>query len=118
MKTIEVAAVIGLLLPALAMAQASTPRVDQRQVNQATRIDQGIASGSLTAQEATRLDKGQAHVQNLETQAKSDGVVTQQERQRLHHAQEVQSRHIYHQKHDRQHDYNHNGRNDHRPRRG
>jgi hypothetical protein len=30
----------------------------------------------------------------------------------------VQSDRIYRQKHDLQHDYNHNGRNDHRPRQG
>ena len=118
MKSIKVVAVLGLCLPVLAMAQAATPRVDQRQVNQEARIQQGVASGSLTPNETMRLDNGQTHVQNMETKAKSDGVVTQQERQKLHHAQEVQSKRIYHEKHDFQHDYNHNGRNDHRPRRG
>lgn len=114
MKTIKTVAVLGLFLPVLAMAQANTPRVDQREANQEARIQQGVASGSLTQKEATQLEKGQTHVQNMEAKAKSDGVVTQQERQRLHHAQDVQSDRIYRQKHDRQHDYNHNGRNDHR----
>jgi uncharacterized membrane protein YebE (DUF533 family) len=118
MKSIKVVAVLGLCLPVLAMAQAATPRVDQRQINQEARIQQGVASGSLTPNETMRLENGQTHVQNMETKAKSDGVVTQQERQKLHHAQEVQSKRIYHEKHDFQHDYNHNGRNDHRPRRG
>jgi len=35
--------------------------------------------------------------------AKADGVVTNQERARISHAQDVQSRHIYRQKHDAQH---------------
>lgn len=118
MKSIKAIAVLGLFLPVLVLAQTATPRVDQRQVNQEARIQQGVASGSLTQQETMRLEKGQLHVQNVETKAKSDGVVTQQERHRLHHAQEVQSDRIYRQKHDRQHDYNHNGRNDHLPRRG
>ena len=118
MKTAQAVAAIGLLLPVLALAQANTPRVDQRQVNQEARIQQGVASGSLTPNETMRLENGQAHVQNMETKAKSDGVVTQQERQKLHHAQEVQSKRIYNEKHDFQHDYNHNGLNDHRPRRG
>lgn len=109
-------AVIALVLPALAFAQANTPRVDQRQANQQQRIDQGVASGSLTQREANRLDRGQQHVENMENRAKADGVVTGQERARLHQAQEVQSRRIYTQKHDRQHDFNHNGRVD-RPRR-
>ena len=116
MKIVKTIAVLSLVLPALAFAQANTPRVDQRQANQEQRSDQGVASGSLTQREANRLDRGQQHVDNMENRAKSDGVVTRGERARLHQAQEVQSRRIYAQKHDRQHDYNHNGRVD-RPRR-
>jgi len=116
MKIVKTIAVLSLVLPALAFAQANTPRVDQRQANQEQRIDQGVASGSLTQREANRLDRGQQHVDNMENRAKSDGVVTRGERARLHQAQEVQSSRIYAQKHDRQHDYNHNGRVD-RPRR-
>ncbi|PKO46283.1 MAG: hypothetical protein CVU31_10630 [Betaproteobacteria bacterium HGW-Betaproteobacteria-4] len=116
MKIVKSIAVLSLVLPALAFAQANTPRVDQRQANQEQRIDQGVASGSLTQREANRLDRGQQHVDNMENRAKADGVVTRGERARLHQAQEVQSRRIYTQKHDRQHDYNHNGRVD-RPRR-
>ena len=116
MKIVKAIAVLFLVLPALAFAQANTPRVDQRQANQEQRIDQGVASGSLTQREANRLDRGQQHVDNMENRAKSDGVVTRGERARLHQAQEVQSRRIYAQKHDRQHDFNHNGRVD-RPRR-
>ncbi|MGB4065769.1 MAG: hypothetical protein WBK19_18260 [Azonexus sp.] len=116
MKIAKTIAVLSLVLPVLAFAQANTPRVDQRQANQEQRIDQGVASGSLTQREANRLDRGQQHVDNMENRAKSDGVVTRGERARLHQAQEVQSRRIYAQKHDRQHDYNHNGRVD-RPRR-
>jgi hypothetical protein len=37
----------------------STPRIDQRQENQAKRIDQGVKSGELTPKEAARLKKGQ-----------------------------------------------------------
>lgn len=118
MKSIKAVAAIGLVLPMLAMAQDSTPRVDQRQSNQEARIQQGAASGRLTPKETASLERGQMHVQNMETKVKADGVVTRQERQRLHHAQAVQGDRIYRQKHDRQHDYNHNGRNDHRPRRG
>lgn len=116
MKIVKSIVVLSLVLPALAFAQANTPRVDQRQANQEQRIDQGVASGSLTQREANRLDRGQQHVDNMENRAKADGVVTRGERARLHQAQEVQSRRIYTQKHDRQHDYNHNGRVD-RPRR-
>ncbi|NJD26301.1 MAG: hypothetical protein FIB06_12965 [Betaproteobacteria bacterium] len=118
MKHFKAVALIGLCLPVLALAQENAPRVDQRQINQEARIQQGAASGSLTPRETVTLERGQTRVQNIEMQAKADGVVTRQERQRLHHVQDVQSDHIRHQKHDRQHDYNHNGRNDHYPRRG
>lgn len=115
MKTVKALAAIVVVLPTLAFAQANTPGIDQRQVNQERRIDQGIASGSLTPREANRLERGQQHVDNMENRAKADGTVTRQERNRIQHAQNVQGDRIYHQKHDRQHDYNHDGRMD-RPR--
>jgi hypothetical protein len=114
MKTIKTVAFLAIVLPTLAFAQANTPRVDQRQANQEQRIDQGVASGSLTRREANRLERGQQHVDNMENRAKADGVVTRGERARLHQAQDVQSARIHRQKHDRQHDYNHNGRVDRR----
>jgi len=116
MKQIRFVVAIALAIPVLAFAQANTPRVDQRQANQEQRIDQGVASGSLTQREANRLERGQQHVDNMENRAKSDGVVTNRERAQLHRAQDRQSERIYAQKHDRQHDYNHDGRVD-RPRR-
>ena len=109
MKIAKTIAALSLILPALAFAQANTPRVDQREANQERRIEQGVASGSLTQREANRLERGQQRVGNLEARAKADGVVTRQERAQLRHAQNVQSRRIYAEKHDRQHDFNHNG---------
>jgi len=38
--------------------------------------------------------------------------VTRREQNRIEHAQDVQSRHINREKHDRQHDFNHDGRKD------
>ncbi|MBV6474694.1 MAG: hypothetical protein KJZ92_14990 [Rhodocyclaceae bacterium] len=101
----------ALSLPALAQT-TSTPRIDQRQANQQQRIDQGVQSGALTQQEAARLQHGQEHVQNLENKATADGKVTAKERARIEHAQDVQSKRVYRQKHDRQHDLNHDGRMD------
>jgi len=111
-----------LALPVLAQtppaprSAAVTPSVDQRQMNQQQRIDQGVQSGALTGKEAARLEGGQQHVQNMEDKAKADGKVTPQERKRLQHAENVQSRKIERQKHDRQHDYNRDGKKD-RPQR-
>lgn len=112
--------VLCLALPLAALAQtggSATPRIDQRQANQEARIQQGANSGQLTAKETAKLERGQTHVQNVENRAKADGVVTARERTRLLHAQDQQSGKIYREKHDRQTDFNHDGKNDHRQRR-
>lgn len=99
---------IALALSVLAVtaAQAAhphgTPRVDQRQAQQAQRIHQGVASGQLTARESLRLRQDQRQIQRFEHHAKADGIVTARERQRLHAMQAAASRDIRWQKHDRQ----------------
>ena len=94
------------------MAQTNTPNIDQRQANQQQRIDQGVKSGELTGKEAARLEKGQERVQAMEDKAKADGKVTRKERVRLQQAESKQSKKIYHEKHDRQKDLNHDGKVD------
>ena len=111
-KAVIAAAGLILLTSTAAFAQTATPRFDQRRERQQQRIDQGVASGQLTQREATRLEAGQERLQRMEDKAKSDGTVTRQERARLQHAEDVQSRRIYREKHDRQHDLNHDGRKD------
>lgn len=112
----KIKTIVASLFAAIAVSAYAqpTPVIDQRQANQEARIQQGVASGELTPREANRLEAGQQHVQNLENKAKADGVVTPAEKARITHAQDVQSRRIAKQKHDRQHDYNHNGRPDRR----
>jgi uncharacterized membrane protein YebE (DUF533 family) len=102
MKTHLIAAALVTLVAIPAFAQ-STPRIDAREARQEDRIEQGEKSGQLTPRETACLERGQAHVQTMEANAKADGVVTNQERARINHAQDVQSRHIYRQKHDAQH---------------
>ena len=99
---------IALVLAA-GFANAQTPaapvaadRVDQREANQDARISQGVASGQLNQKEATRLEKGQMHVNNLENRAAADGKVTKREARHLEKAQDRQSRRIHRQKHDAQ----------------
>ena len=101
MKTQNVMA-LGLLLLMTVGAEAGTPRVDARQDNQAARIDQGIATGELTAREANRLEARQQHIDNVEDRALADGVVTRRERVKLEVKQDRNSRAIARQKHDRQ----------------
>jgi uncharacterized protein HemX len=85
-----------------AFAQAATPRVDQRQERQEQRIEQGQASGQLTARENRRLEHQQARIERAEDRAKADGTVTRAERAHLHRMQGRASHDIRHQKHDRQ----------------
>ena len=101
MKTTLVAVIFAALALPVA-AQTATPRVDQRQVTQDARIQQGVASGQLTPKETAKLEKGQAKVQAKEDKAKADGKVTPKERAKLAKAQNKQSKKIYREKHDAQ----------------
>lgn len=110
-SVIAVLAVAAFSLPALAQT-TSTTRIDQRQANQQQRIDQGVQSGALTGQEAARMEKGQTNVQKAEDKAAADGKVTAKERARIERKQDRQSKRVARQKHDRQHDINHDGMKD------
>jgi hypothetical protein len=127
MKTsLTLASLIAVVLAAPAFAQntaptkdpAATPGIDKRQAEQQKRIDQGVKSGELTTKEAARLEKGQDRIQKMEDKAKADGKVTAKERERIHKAQDKQSGQIYKEKHDRQRDKDHNGKNDRHENRG
>ena len=75
----------ALLLAAtgVAMAQPATPNLDKREARQQQRIDQGVASGQLTAKETNRLQKREAKLAADEAAAKADGTVTPAERRKL-----------------------------------
>lgn len=88
---------LGASLP----AWAETPAIDQHQVNQQQRINQGVQSGTLNPNEAARLQRDQDRIQGMETRAKADGVVTPAERRRLRTAQEAESRRIARLKHNK-----------------
>ena len=95
-------AVAGALALALAAPAMADTVIDQRQANQEQRIEQGIRSSQLTAGEAARLERGQARIERMERRALADGRMDPRERRRIMHAQDVQSRHIYREKHDNQ----------------
>ena len=108
-KTIAV--VLALGFGATAFAQTTlpapkdplaTPGIDKRQANQQKRIDEGVASGSLTQKGADRLKAEQARNAKREEMAKADGVVTKKERAALERSEDKSSKHIARQKHDRQ----------------
>jgi Tfp pilus assembly protein FimT len=101
MKFVTAALLAGLALPAFAQT-TSTPRIDQRQKEQQQRIDQGVKSGQLNRKEAARLEKGQARIQKMEDKAAADGKITAKERAFIEKAQDLESRRIYREKHDKQ----------------
>ena len=95
-------AAIAQTTPAAPTDPTATPRIDKRQANQQKRIDQGVASGSLTPKETARLTAELQRTAKVEEKAKADGVVTKKERTVLKHRENVASKRIARQKHDRQ----------------
>jgi hypothetical protein len=115
---VTVLATASLSIPALAQTSPdpnATPGIDKRLENQDKRIQKGVETGQLTPREAARMEKRQDKIQSDVDKAKADGVVTAQERRQLHRELDRSSGAIYREKHDRQHDYNHDGKVD-RPR--
>ena len=82
-----------------APAATSTPRIDQRAINQDKRIDAGVASGQLTAKETRTLDKRDAKLDADIAAAKADGKVTKAERAKLTREENRNSKKIYQKKH-------------------
>ena len=117
-STLAILLVSAFALPVVALTPPpakdpiATPGIDKRLDNQEKRIEQGEKSGTLTPREAGRLESREAKTEADLAAAKSDGKVTKDERRDLHQELNHNSRAIHRQKHNRQHDLNHNGRVD------
>jgi hypothetical protein len=85
-----------------ASAFAQTAGDVQRDVNQQTRIENGLKSGQLSTREAGRLESGEARIEKMEANANRNGSVSAAEQARIDAAQNRESRAIYNQKHDAQ----------------
>ena len=92
------AAALALLANA-AQAQAPAASAVQRNVNQQTRIEQGLQSGALSTQEAAKLEKEQAAVSRVEARSAKDGTVTAAEQARINALQNKSSADIAAAKH-------------------
>jgi hypothetical protein len=97
-RALVVGALILAATPVLARSPA-TPHIDRRQAHQAQRIDQGVASGALTARETHTLDAREAKIAADKAAAKADGSVSAAERARLRGEERRTSRAIYRKKH-------------------
>lgn len=107
MKILRILVTPALMLafaaPSFAADPTATPAIDKRIQNQERRIEQGEKSGALTGKEATRLERKEQKIERMEAKAKGDGKVTPQERRKLDHQLDQQSKRINREKHDRQH---------------
>jgi hypothetical protein len=90
--TVIAVAVAGLF-SAAASAQTAGSEV-QRDVNQQRRIEQGLKSGSLNTREASQLEKGEARIEHMESNALKDGKLSPAEKARIQRAQNQESRQI------------------------
>lgn len=94
-KIWTVLAVVGLLVSVVSQAS----REDRRQRRQGARINQGVKAGELTTHEARAMRREQRKINRMERRAQADGVITDQEKARLEHAQDKASKHISKAKH-------------------
>src|SRR5260221_2136539 len=95
MKT--AAALIAVAVAGLFSAAASAQTVGsevQRDVNQQQRIEQGLKSGSLNTREASQLERGEARIERMESNAAKDGKLSPAEKARIQRAQNQESRQI------------------------
>ncbi|HJT22602.1 MAG TPA: hypothetical protein VJ746_19170 [Nitrospira sp.] len=73
----------------------------QRNINQQSRIEQGVQSGQLTNKETSNLERGQARVNRAEARAGADGHVGAREQARIQRRENAQSQHIFRDKHNK-----------------
>ncbi len=93
-KLIATAFVLGAFF-----STANAQTVKEKAQNQHQRIKQGVKSGELTKSETKNLVNGQKEVRQDVKSAKSDGVVTKDERKDIKQEQRQQSRKIFRKKH-------------------
>lgn len=88
---------------ALLAQDTTTPKreaqVERRAARQEKRIDQGVASGKLTAKEAQNLEKREGKIDKDIAKAEADGKITKKEQARINHEQNRASRKIAKKKH-------------------
>jgi hypothetical protein len=73
----------------------------QRNINQQSRIEQGVQNGSLRNKEVGNLERGQARVDRAEARAGANGHVSAGEQTRIQNKENKQSQKIFREKHNR-----------------
>lgn len=94
--------ILAASLLAVMTTGALADRIDDRQAQEAARIQQAQRSGQLTVRETITLKAEQTRIAEMERRAKADGHVTRREAAAIDRAQDAASRHIYQESHDSQ----------------
>lgn len=87
------------LLASTAFAQSPAASAVQRNVNQQTRIEQGLQTGALSTKEAAKLEREQAAVSRVEARSAKDGTISATEQARINALQNKSSADIAAAKH-------------------
>jgi hypothetical protein len=84
-----------------AFAANNDPGIDQREINQQNRINQGVQSGQLTPKETGKLEAQQARIKQREDRmaARDNGNLTAKDKAKLTRQQNRASKNIYKKKH-------------------
>ena len=80
-----------------AFAANNDPGIDQREINQQNRINQGVQSGQLTPKETGKLEAQQARIKQREDRmaARDNGNLTAKDKAKLTRQQNRASKNIY-----------------------
>ncbi len=105
MKQIAISVMTGALLLGGVSTVLAQNEINERQRNQQERIGKGVENGSLTPGETAHLEKQEAAIHHeVKTERKANGgTLTAQERRQVNRQQNRESKRIYRQKHDAQH---------------
>lgn len=93
-----ICALFATLAAGPVLAQVDATQV-QRDDNQQNRIEQGLQSGQLSTKEASQLERGEAHIDQMQARDLKNGPETASERASIQAAQNRESNAIYADKH-------------------
>ena len=108
MKSWKIISLAGLIATGISIwsgpvqAQYYGGNIDQREAAQELRIREGLRNGTLTPQEAGRLEAEQQRIRAAEARMQADGRLGYRDRAALDRMQDNAGRHIYRQSHDNQ----------------
>ena len=98
LRKVSLAFMLVIPVASPVLAQSAGTEV-QRDINQETRVEQGLKSGQLSTGEAAKLERGEAKIDRMESKALKDGKLSPEEAARIQGAQNRESETINRLKH-------------------